>query len=169
MALTGQPEQTDDAVIANDDFFPDLALSDFLKPYQIPNKYSNDTLYLAVEQAMIKINLRLQPFKSAQLAVGHVSLVAYIQQYPEPVGRDDLLMHLYKKAVFCTAKAQVLRQDNGGVAKHQDEQASLRDLTATMQCWLDEADGAVYTFLARFGLQNASTLTGNKKTHIKVI
>lgn len=167
--LTGQPEKTDDAIIANDDFFPDVALIDFLLLYSVANNYESAALIYAVEQAIVKINLRLQAFKTLQQTAGYNTLNEYIIAHPNSIGNGDLLDHFYKKAVFCTAKAWVLIDANGGVQKHTDDNMSLLDLNATVQKWLNEADDAVYTFLAKFDLQNEPSLTGAKKLHIKLL
>lgn len=168
MPLTGRPEQTDDAVIGNDDFFPDLQLADFLQQYQITNSYSDELIIFSVQQSMIKINLRLQPFKTAQLLAGYSSLNAYVSANQRPVGSDDLINQLYKKAVFCTAKVWCLVDANGGVAKHADDSASLRDLNSTVKFWLDEAGNAAYTFLSLFGLE-ADPVSTIKSLHAQLI
>jgi hypothetical protein len=75
-SYTGKPELTTLEPIANNGFFPDLAMSDLVTTYRIPSEYDNNVIKDGLMLAMIEINQQLSPFQ-AMLAIDYATLADY--------------------------------------------------------------------------------------------
>lgn len=107
MSFSGRPTTFVDHPIANDGFWPDLALAEFQAAYRLPAEFLSELLAEGVTQAMGEVNLDLAKRKAAWQAAG-IGNVA---------GADTLLLQerafyaaTYKRAVYCRAKAYLLQQ-----------------------------------------------------------
>lgn len=156
MSLTGKPAETEDGVIANDGFFPDFVLSEFLRPYRIPTEYDNEALINAIVLGIVEINKKLAPVKAAKTAEGFSTLDDYLDAQDEArVNGQFELVIIYQKAVFSWAKAMLLQQFNGMNRRNPATENDTAAAMNTTDYWLDQSTSARYQFLAAFGLESS--------------
>jgi hypothetical protein len=149
MSLTGKPALTTAAALANDGFWPNMAIGDLLNKYRIPSEYADDTIKLGLTMAMVRVNEKLEAVKSAIVALGYATLQAYCTANVEQIAGEDVLMLQYKHAVFCRAKAFLLRQfpsiNRKPIAENEAKEAP-----ETEQYWLDQSQAAIASFFDVF-------------------
>jgi hypothetical protein len=106
-SFSGNPTTFVDKTIENDGFWPNLSVSEFQKGYRLPAEYLVDMLVTDLITAMIEINSDLVKRKAKWQSEG-VSAVESANPIvlPEPKFR----VALYKRAVYCRAKASLLTQ-----------------------------------------------------------
>lgn len=99
-------ETTGDSLI-NDGFFPDLSLDEFLRDYRLPGDYAAEMVKSHVALAMIDVNNNLEDWRLDQETAGFTTLA----DIPAPqIDGVSTLVRLYRRAVFCRAKAELLMQ-----------------------------------------------------------
>ncbi len=147
MSLTGKPDLTTAAPIANDGFWPDLLLADLLNKYRIPAEYADDVIITGLTIAMIRVNEQLQAVKSQLLLELYSSLADFSAANPNTINAVDLLLTEYQNAVFCRAKAGLLQQFNTLNRKENAENAA-KESDETEQYWLDESQASIKTFFS---------------------
>jgi hypothetical protein len=149
MSLTGKPALTTIAALANDGFWPDMSIGGLLSKYRIPAEYADETIQLGLTMAMVRVNEKLDKVKAAIVALGHASLQAYCDANVKQVAGEDVLILQYRHAVFCRAKAFLLRQfltvNRRPVAENEAKEAP-----ETEQYWLDQSQAAIASFFERF-------------------
>lgn len=139
------------SVIANDGFFPDLDLNDFITPYRIPSEYDNTAIINAVVLGIVETNIHLDAFRTGQIAIGFSALEA-ITEHNSVAGDKDRLTLLYEKAVFAWAKAWLLQQFNAMNRRNTSSESDTAALTTT-DYWLNQYKSAIFTLLSLFGMQ----------------
>jgi hypothetical protein len=170
MSLTGKPQRTEDSVIANDGFFPDLLLSDFMAPYRIPAEYDDAVIINAVTLAIVDINLRLAAVKSLKIMTGFNTLESCLDaQNEDLVNGQYVLAIVYEKAVYSHAKAWLLQQFNAMNRRNTSAESDNAALSTT-DYWLNQSRSAVATFLTAFGLQYAeTTVRDSDQVHVGLL
>ncbi len=159
MSLTGKPPETEDRVIANDGFFPDVVLSEFLAPYRIPAEYDNEAVITAVKLGIVEINTQVAAVKATKIVDGFTTLDACLDAQNEAtIDGEYSLTVLYKKAVSSWAKAWLLQQFNATNRRNTAAESDVPAVMNTTDYWLNQSKSACYGFLAAFGLQNSPTL-----------
>ncbi|WP_039013035.1 head completion/stabilization protein [Pseudomonas brassicacearum] len=110
MSFSGKPTTFVEQTIENDGFWPDLSVSEFQKGYRLPAEFLGDLLTDALAIAMVEVNKDLAAAKAALLDSGISNLISVAGvETPEAWGFAHKAM-LYKRAVYCRAKASALQQ-----------------------------------------------------------
>ena len=105
MSFSGKPSTVVDQTIENNGFWPDLSLAEYQKAYRLPGEYLSDTLVTHLNIAMGEVNQDLVKLMASWRGLG----------ITEVATADSLLLEeraykvtLYKRAVYCRAKATAL-------------------------------------------------------------
>ncbi|KAB0566587.1 head protein [Pseudomonas palleroniana] len=110
MSFSGKPTTFVEQAIENDGFWPNLSLSEFQREQRLPAEYLVELLVDALSMAMVEVNADLGHVKEKLQAAGISSLVAAAGvATPTDWGYAHKVM-LYKRAVYCRAKGQLLPQ-----------------------------------------------------------
>jgi hypothetical protein len=149
MSLTGKPALTTNAALANDGFWPDMSIGGLLNQYRIPSEYADETIRLGLTMAMVRVNEKLAKIKAAIVALGHATLQAYCDANVKQVAGEDELILQYRHAVFCRAKAFLLRQFPT-VNRRPIAENEAKDAPETEQYWLDQSQAAIASFFELF-------------------
>ncbi|BBT15117.1 phage head completion protein [Metapseudomonas otitidis] len=107
MSFSGKPTTLVEQVIENDGFWPDLGVAEFQKGYRLPAEYLVELLADGITAAMGEVNRDLAKRKRAWLAAG-VTQVASAD--PLLLPERGFYVAIYKRAVYCRAKAYLLQQ-----------------------------------------------------------
>lgn len=149
MSLTGKPQLTASAALANDGFWPDVAIGGLLNQYRIPAEYADDTIKLGLTMAMVRVNEKLAKVKIAIIALGYATLQAYCDANVKQIAGDDVWILQYRHAAFCRAKAFLLRQFPT-INRRPIAENEAKDAPETEQYWLDQSQAAIASFFAEF-------------------
>lgn len=107
MSFSGKPTTFVEQEIENDGFWPNLSVSEFQKGYRLPAEFLGELLTDALSIAMVEVNTDLAKLKARWQAVGIINVEsADSTLLPERA----LQAKLYKRAVYCRAKASLLTQ-----------------------------------------------------------
>lgn len=105
MSFSGKTATVVDQTIENNGFWPDLSLAEYQKAYRLPGEYLSDTLVTHLNIAMAEVNQDLAKLMASWRDLG----------ITEVATADSLLLQertfkveLYKRAVYCRAKATAL-------------------------------------------------------------
>ena len=105
MSFSGKPSTVVDQTIENNGFWPDLSLAEYQKAYRLPGEYLSDTLVTHLNIAMGEVNQDLTKLMASWRDLG----------ITEVATADSLRLEeraykvtLYKRAVYCRAKATAL-------------------------------------------------------------
>lgn len=121
MSFSGKPTTFVEQMIENDGFWPDLSVAEFQKGYRLPAEYLVDMLAADLTMAMVEVNADLVDLKKSWQAQG-----IYSVEIPDPSRLTDeptliqtdqdllpdnvLKLKIYRRAVYCRAKASALQQ-----------------------------------------------------------
>lgn len=100
MSFSAVPNIPSTATVAGDGWYPDVLVGDFQKLYRLPQEYAADLVADHLALAALWAQRQLGAWRQNQEASGHATL--------EAVGQNATL--LYRRAVFCHAKALLLGQ-----------------------------------------------------------
>lgn len=107
MSFSGKPTTFVEQTIENDGFWPNLSLSEFQKEYRLPAEYLVELLGGDLTMAMIEVNGDLAKCKARWQAFGINNVeAADTVLLPERTFK----VKLYKRAVYCRTKANLLPQ-----------------------------------------------------------
>jgi len=110
MSFSGKPTTLVDQVIENDGFWPNLSVAEFQKGYRLPAEYLGEMLAADLTTAMIEVNTDLATVSATLQAVDVSNLEAAAGfTTPAEIAYAHKVM-LYKRAVYCRAKASLLTQ-----------------------------------------------------------
>ncbi|ORL64410.1 head completion/stabilization protein [Pseudomonas sp. p1(2021b)] len=105
MSFSGKPTTVVEQTIENNGFWPDLSLAEYQKAYRLPGEYLSEVLVTQLELAMGEVNADLKKLMASWKSIG----------ITEVATADPLLLEeraykvkLYKRAVYCRAKATAL-------------------------------------------------------------
>ncbi|ORL70306.1 head protein [Pseudomonas putida] len=105
MSFSGKPTTVVEQTIENNGFWPDLSLAEYQKAYRLPGEYLSEVLVTQLELAMGEVNADLKKLMASWQSIG----------ITEVATADPLLLEeraykvkLYKRAVYCRAKATAL-------------------------------------------------------------
>jgi hypothetical protein len=144
MSLSGKPQLTTAAPIANDGFWPDLSVGELVNNYRIPPEYADKVIETGLVAGMININNRLERVKSALSTAGSSSLEAYTNAHDDSINDEPLLITCYKNACYSWAKHWLLWQFNS-LNRKQDAENAAKEAPEMAQFWLDEAQANIAT------------------------
>ncbi|MHC6223492.1 head completion/stabilization protein [Pseudomonas sp. X10] len=105
MSFSGRTSTVVDQTIENNGFWPDLSLAEYQKAYRLPGEYLSDVLITHLELAMAEVNADLQRLMAGWQNTG-ITEVATAD--PMVLPERSLKVKLYKRAVYCRAKATAL-------------------------------------------------------------
>jgi hypothetical protein len=107
MSFSGKPTAFVEQVIENDGFWPNLSVSEFQKGYRLPAEFLGELLTDALSIAMVEVNADLAKLKARWQAVG----ITHVESADSTLLPERALKaKLYKRAVYCRAKASALQQ-----------------------------------------------------------
>ena len=148
MAFTGAPILTNDMTITNDGFYPNVSVKEFIDAYRIPAQYDAPATQNGVLHSVINVNSQLVALKAACVALSYSTLLAYASAHSELINGSEVLISLYKKAVFCYAKA-FLSQQFDTMNPIKADRTESPDSINPHEIWLREADNALAAMLQR--------------------
>ena len=106
MSFSGNPTKFANQAIGNDGFWPELSIAEFQKAYRLPGEYLVELLAAELVTAMVEVNTDLAKRKALWQAAGVSIDVTDSAVRSEGFFRAEL----YRRAVYCRAKASLLTQ-----------------------------------------------------------
>ncbi|WP_448649602.1 head completion/stabilization protein [Pseudomonas corrugata] len=110
MSFSGKPTTFVEQTIENDGFWPNLSVSEFQKGYRLPAEFLGDLLTDALAIAMVEVNKDLSAAKAALQNSGISNLTSVAGVETSSAWGFAHKAMLYKRAVYCRAKASALQQ-----------------------------------------------------------
>ncbi|SFD28771.1 head completion/stabilization protein [Collimonas sp. OK412] len=104
------PSQTEppvSSVAENDGFYVDIHLSQMRDAMRLDGTVTDVRLRQAVIAAILHVNNELRDWKLRQAAAGYTTLSAVPA---ERIDRESILIAHYRRAVYCTAKADLIER-----------------------------------------------------------
>lgn len=105
MSFSGKPTTVVDQTIENNGFWPDLSLAEYQKAYRLPGEYLSEVLVTQVELAMGEVNNDLKKLTASWQSIGITEVATADSRLLE---ERAYKVKLYKRAVYCRAKATAL-------------------------------------------------------------
>ena len=93
--------------ISSGSFWPTLSSSSFIEEYRIPAELPESLILAHLKLAVVRVNGALLRFKAEQLSAGKLSLA---ELDSEEINGEKAKVLLYRRAVFCEAKAELLKE-----------------------------------------------------------
>ncbi|MFJ2988325.1 head completion/stabilization protein [Collimonas sp. NPDC087041] len=122
----------DAGCVENDGFYPDISLQDMREAMRLDGTVTAPRLIQAIVAAVMHVNAELRDWKRQQIAAGFAALAAVPA---DRVNRESELLAHYRRAVYCTAKADLIER-----YRDYDSTASSLSDKKTMEA-LDNAPG----------------------------
>ncbi|MEC4090148.1 head completion/stabilization protein [Pseudoalteromonas rubra] len=125
---TPQISPSDDREITSNEFWPAISLADFRAVMRLDGTVTNERLEHAVTSSILQINKELSEWRRVQQSDGHSNLAAV---RGELINNVNTYVHLYKRAVYCFAKANLVERYNDfdSTAKGTKDSEELNDTT----------------------------------------
>lgn len=96
--------------ISNDGWWPDIDAHHLAGSLRLGDTVSDERLEVATINAILSVNRELVRFRDSQILAG----VASAAEVPgEQVAGETLLIHRYRRAVYCTAGAELAERYRG--------------------------------------------------------
>lgn len=150
MSLTGKSGNNIGAKVVNDGFWPNLQVAHLLNQYRIPAEYQSELTMNELELATINVNDALERVKEHVTTVlSFNSLSNYCSSNDSKINDEYILIHRYKHAVFCYAKARLL-QHYQTINRRKIAENEAKESDETEQYWLDESQSAIAAVLSHF-------------------
>ena len=105
MSFSGKPTTVVEQTIENNGFWPNLSLAEYQKAYRLPGEYLGEVLVTQLELAMGDVNNDLARLMASWQGLG-ITEVATAD--PQLLQERAFKVKLYKRAVYCRAKATAL-------------------------------------------------------------
>ncbi|WP_060489177.1 head completion/stabilization protein [Pseudomonas sp. NBRC 111121] len=105
MSFSGKPTTVVEQTIENNGFWPNLSLAEYQKAYRLPGEYLSETLVTHLNVSMAEVNQDLAKLMTGWQGLG-ISEVATADSQLLP--ERSFKVELYKRAVYCRAKATAL-------------------------------------------------------------
>ncbi len=148
MSFSGKVKQTIEKTIDNQPFFPALELAEFISSYRIPDDLPESTVTSLLVNAMILVNSRLLEYRTTQQAAGIKTLTDVPS---ETVAGESIQLILYRRAVFCQGKANILR-DFPSIDRRAAAENQAKSSEETEDRYLEFTDQAIQQFLGLGGI-----------------
>lgn len=104
------PEQVKEKneVLKSDDFFPVINTADFREQMRVDGTVTPHRLINSLKNAIIETNRELLEWKTKEIGLGYQSLESVpANKIHEGESSESELIYLYRRAVFCGAKANI--------------------------------------------------------------
>ncbi|TMU70528.1 head completion/stabilization protein [Pseudomonas fluorescens] len=144
MSFSGNPTTFVEQTIENDGFWPNLSVSEFQKGYRLPAEFLGTLLVDALSIAMAEVNTDLAKLKSRWQILGIANVEAAEQSTPERA----LQVSLYKRAVYCRAKASALPQF-ASVTRRESAENTAKEAPELKETFLAFSQSAVRALQGR--------------------
>ncbi|MDV9030497.1 head completion/stabilization protein [Pseudomonas sp. RAC1] len=105
MSFSGKPATIVEQTIENNGFWPDLSLAEYQKAYRLPGEYLSEVLVTQLELAMAEVNQDLRRLATSWQSLGITEVATADTRLLE---ERAFKVKLYKRAVYCRAKATAL-------------------------------------------------------------
>lgn len=105
--------------ISNAEFWPEIDGQQLRAAMRIDASVTDARLEVAAINAMISNNRELADYRVARQAEGHATLAAVPA---EQIKDESQLLHLYRRAVYCSALAELIERYNSFDATNTGEQ-----------------------------------------------
>jgi len=129
--------------ISNDGWWPEIDAHHLAGSLRLGDTVSEERLEVATINAVLSVNRELVRFRDTQILSGHASAA----EVPgEQVAGETLLIHRYRRAVYCTAGAE-LAERYRGLDTTGNGQASADTLTPTIDEYRRDARWAISDIL----------------------
>ncbi|WP_067522414.1 head completion/stabilization protein [Endozoicomonas ascidiicola] len=150
---SGKQNTVESKLIINQPFWPALDLAEFINQYRTPSDLPVETVEAGLMLSMASVNSRLNSYRQQQQAAG----IDALDNVPtEQINNQSIQLILYKRAVFCQAKASILR-DWPSIDRRSEAENQARSSEETEDRYLEFTDEAIARFLGR-GFINAESL-----------
>jgi len=103
--LSNPPTPTEDTVVTNDGFFPDIEPLKLRAFARLDGTVTVDRLTYSILSAVTSVNAELATFKAAQLALGHATLAAVPA---DQIGGVSAKVIHYLRAVYSAVQADLI-------------------------------------------------------------
>lgn len=101
------PEKPENVEIDSDPFWPTIPTDDFYETYNVPAGLGEKTVLEYLYNAIAIVNLALAEYKSAQITSSYDTL----DEVPaEEIAGESSKVRQYRRAVYCMAKSQILKE-----------------------------------------------------------
>ncbi|MET4706723.1 head completion/stabilization protein [Endozoicomonas lisbonensis] len=148
MSFAGKQNTVDSKLISNQPFWPALDLAELINSYRTPSDLPTATVEGTLQISMVQVNARLASYRQTQEAEGHENLT----DVPcEQVGDESIQVILYKRAIFCQAKASILR-DWPSIDRRKEAENQARASEETEDRYLEFTDQAISQFLGKLSI-----------------
>jgi hypothetical protein len=136
MSFNALTDKTSTRIVAGDGWWPDLSVGEFMGNYRLPAEYAEDMVEDHIAIARLWAVRQLAAWRAGQQAAGHASIDTV------PVcGLAGEATRLFKRAVFCHAKALLLGQfvtvERREAARDAGKETP--DITAMFYAWAHDA------------------------------
>ena len=168
-SFSGKPELTDELPIANDGYFPDLSMAEFMDKYRIPAEYDNAVISQGLSLGMVRTNDFLQEVKKKLYVDDTCNFSDFLDAHPNyAVNGEDWALFEYKHAVFCRAKAFLLEQFSS-LNRRKDAENEAKESPAMEAFWLNESKKSIFNLQAKYLSKHKESTTANTDLYISLI
>lgn len=108
MSFSGKPTTVVEQTIENNGFWPNLSLAEYQKAYRLPGEYLSETLATQLVVAVSEVNADLARVEAVLRGAGVSNLEAAADPMTVQGWGYGSKIALYKRAVYCRAKATAL-------------------------------------------------------------
>lgn len=138
MSFSGKPTTFVEQTIENDDFWPDLSVSEFQKEQRLPAEYLVELLVDALDTAMVEVNTDLAKCKARWQGDG----IARVESADSTL-LPAFQVKLYKRAVYCRAKGNLLPQFTTVTRRESAENTGKEALSVPKPSWFSASRPSV--------------------------
>lgn len=147
-SFSGNPTTFVEQTIENDGFWPNLSVSEFQKGYRLPAEFLGDLLTDAITIAMFEVNEDLSSVKAVLQNSGVSSLAAVAGTATPTAWSYAHKAMLYKRAVYCRAKASALPQF-ASVTRRESAENTAKEAPELKETFLAFSQSAVRVLQGR--------------------
>lgn len=135
--------KTATTVLEGDGFYPDLAVAEFMELYRLPAEYAETLIADHLDLARFWAAGELVAWREKQQASGHTALDQISVH-----GVQGGALRLYKRAVFCRAKALLLPQF-ATIERREPARNDAKEAPESAQAFFAQAANALAAIIGR--------------------
>lgn len=137
-----------DQTIENNGFWPNLSLAEYQKAYRLPGEYLSETLVTQLFMAMGEVNADLARVEAALKEAGVLNLEAMADPMTVQGWGYSFKLGLYKRAVYCRAKATALN-DFATIGRREVAENTGKEAPERTETFLAYSQQAIRTLQGR--------------------